>query len=1653
MLTSVDIRRILTQKQNSAPIDDFRIVDSWIDYADKKKEGSINDRQLDYMCYEIEVLNPATGEKEHLFKAIKFCRVRRLPKSAKESKSFMDMHTQILTSVWENGINFVTVIANIIEPVALGLLFLYGVQGIGRTIDDAKAAAKQDFAGFIGALHGTFRVMEVSVLTAEESEWLREKMYGMQYLTVVRGIPKAHNQGVDISKTGMDGGVANPDGQGTLEELIIGMTDYEYVVEILSTPVYSDTLKAWALRTEQDMTDWYEQLQGTKGFSFNLSIPMMYMANQSTSSGWSHAYTDAESVTYSEGDSYTTSFGENVGVALSETYGTSNTHSEGISSSESISFSNSNTVGETTGITYGTTIGDTIGETDGTTTGISHGETTGHSVGFGTSHSVGTTLGESFGTSHSTSESFGESTSHTESESSSWSQSVSNSSGNSISMSEGTSQNASFGTSLGTSLGTSTSASTSISDSVSTSESASESIGNSSSTSISNSESTGMSTTASQGSSSGISHGTSTSESMGNSYTTSSGTSITDSVSHSSSHSTSESTSTSDSWTHSDGSSSSHSDGSSSSHSDGTSNSHSNGTSNTTSSGTNSSYSHGSADSTGSSHGDTSSQASSRGDSYNESYSESDSHAVSNNSSEANGTSHSENHNKATGTSAGASVGGNAFGVTGSVTASTSATTSNGFSNGTNKTTTTSEGTSDTTTNGQSYGYGITSSTTNSNGTTDTTNNSHSDNQSWTNGSSYSTSNGTTSSDTNGTSSTNTNGTSSTNTSGTSASDSYGGSTSTSSGSTDTTGTSVGHSVGQTNSFSSGTSYTSGTGTSTTESLGASLSQGQTASETTGTSYGQTTGTSESVSTSVGTGTSHGTSVSSGTGTSQGTSQSTSQSIGVGSSNSIGWGLTESTGITESVGGGYSVSNGWGTSHSVGETNGTSHTLSTSESVTDGTSQSYSDSFSNSVTNSQSQSHSDSKSHSVSNSESQSFSNSNSVTQGTSRGRSDGTTVSDSVGESRSTGTTKSEGTSKSVSNGTSKSTSTGTSKGQSIGSSGAYASGTASSMGLGPSIGYSKSYQWVDQQVKDIIELLEFQNQRIKKALRGEGAMYTYVYIACPNADALATAMAVAKSSWQNEFALTQPLQILDLNEQEQNHLLYHFTAFSSDVTRETVAGAEEYKYATVLLPGELTALTHPPRVSEGGIYANIDDVPKFSVPSMMKGEIYLGTILSAERYSFHNGYTTPYDYRLDESSLMHGIFAGASRSGKTVTAIRFAAELAKAKRKSTGKRLRLVCMDPKSDWRTLARYVEPERFKFYSLGNINFHPIKLNPWKIPKGVWPQLWIDGLIDIYCRAYGLLERGKQMMGETIYALYEEAGVFKACDQPDWRETTPELSKKVTFAKIYERMSYIKVKLEDPNNSKGRAGNDTRDAYARLLDRLQAFSREFSIERRLFSDEDGMGIDDLIGADDVTVLESSGLESTFSNFIFGVITSGFYQYAKAHEKGYLAEDQYETVLFIEEANKVLIGSDTASNAGQSVGLNGQSQFEEILDQSAGFGLFVFAVTQLVANMPSSIIANAGMIFAGRQNRTEDTTVIVRKIGKEERIEDRDVVKWMPMAPIGWFICQSSRGYDFKDAAPVLVKIARLNTSTPSNDELDEILAHQRVLNTINSLQAV
>lgn len=1680
-ISLLDVRRILHPQKKQASGGTLKILDTWTEYEDGK---STNDRKLQFLCYEMESIDPHTGEKHHYYKAIKLARIIRIPKGMKQSTALMDMQTQVMTAVYEQEYNFICVIANIREPVALGLLFLYGVQGVASTLDAAKEKCQRAFVGLSACLQGTYRVLEMRVINAQETEWLREKLYSMEYTSVVRGIPKASRTGEDIGNKGMGGANLNPDSQGTLEELITGMADYEYVIEILTTPVHQSALRDWAAVTRRQMTDWQEQLQGTKGFNMSLSIPMMYGANQGTSTGTNKGYTVAESYNVSQGTNVSQSYGENVGQALSQSYGQSFGKAYGQSFSESISqthtVSQGVTMGRTVGMSFGVSQGQSVGQNvsqsqsinQGQSQNASFGRSFGESVGQNQGISQSQNIGQSFGTNRGISSGFSQG------------QSAGVSQGQSVGFSQGQSAGFSRGQNVGQSYGMSQGQSASLGRSVSSGQSYG----------VSSSEGRSLGYSTSQGTSVGQSFGSSQNmgQSMGSSKNFSHGIGQNESVSEGLSKGVSQNVGSSYGTNQSTSMNANHSVGESSN--EGVSSGQSAGIN------TSASRSSGSSFGMGQSIGHSENESVSQNQSVSSGHSFSESDGVSSGSSWGNnlgynrsqGGSNTDSQGKSDTT--GASLNLKVLNVSDSdTTTNTHAVGSNyssGYSGGSSKggsssiSATSGEGSSvgESQSAGYSYGQGTSASESlnqsRSSSFSESAGQSYSENighsQSIGQSESYSAGYGRSSGESYGINQ-------STGTSqSVSNSRSEGFSTSYSEGEgiSNSVSMSQGYSYGQ----NIGESRSSGMNTGMSQSMGqnwgqsASMSQNQSYSENVGQSYGVSQGQSVGESYSQNVGQSY--SQNAGQSYSQNVGQSYSQNIGQSEGSSYGMSQGQTAGTSYGQNSGMSESHGYGTS--IGQSLGVSKGYSVSTNV--GTSQTKS--------------------------ESQSYSVSQSESWSTSHGYTKGESYTESSSESVSNGQTQSYGQSKGISQGQSTSTGRGTSQSQNIGYSQGLTQGASASMGIAPSIGYSKSYQWLDQQVKDIVEMLDYKNERIKNALRGNGAFYSYVYIACPSMDALSAAKMLAKSSWQNEEAMINPLQVLDLDESEQQNIMTHCMGFSADVTMEDPDYFDDYKYCTILLPKEMVSYTHLPRVSEGGLFVEVGDVPKFSVPSMLKGEIYMGTILSAERYTMQHGYETPFQYRIDERELMHMYFTGSSRSGKTVTAMRFIAELTRVRRKSTGKRLRIVCMDPKQDWRALARYVEPERFHFYNMGNTLFRPLHLNPLKIPHGVIPQMWIDGVIDIYCRAYGLLERGKQMLGETIYQLYHEAGVFgyttkqrqdlavkykdeyfkqtaSSANDPEAlkmanrfveerieRENTeikqnknPELisqmSSSVTFVKVYERMNLIKLSMEGDKDaeeevaritgqkSKGKSGNDTKDAYARLLDRLQAFNREFSVERQLFGREDGMSVDELIGADDVTVIESKGLENTFRNFIFGVITSGFYKFALAHEGGFLADDQYETLLVIEEANEVLTGSDVAgTGGGASFGMTGESEFEQILDQSAGYGLFICAITQKISDMPKSIIANAGLIFAGRLKIPDDITTVIRSIAREERYEDRDLVKWFPRSPTGWFICMSSRTFDFKDSEPILVKIAPLNTKAPSNAEIDEMITMRQLSEVIH-----
>ena len=156
--------------------------------------------------------------------------------------------------------------------------------------------------------------------------------------------------------------------------------------------------------------------------------------------------------------------------------------------------------------------------------------------------------------------------------------------------------------------------------------------------------------------------------------------------------------------------------------------------------------------------------------------------------------------------------------------------------------------------------------------------------------------------------------------------------------------------------------------------------------------------------------------------------------------------------------------------------------------------------------------------------------------------------------------------------------------------------------------------------------------------------------------------------------------------------------------------------------------------------------------------------------------------------------------------------------------------------------RYENDAENKAKDIENVDWYSLKINVWKIPVGVAPQAWADGIVDIYCRTYGFLERGKKILTRAVNRAYRDAGVMNIslCDT-GWGQKVYDLSGNVTFEKIY---TYIK----DEYDGASLADAAEREGYQKILEKLYflACGFEGGMDARLYGGGDGLCIGELIG---------------------------------------------------------------------------------------------------------------------------------------------------------------------------------------------------------------
>ena len=655
-----------------------------------------------------------------------------------------------------------------------------------------------------------------------------------------------------------------------------------------------------------------------------------------------------------------------------------------------------------------------------------------------------------------------------------------------------------------------------------------------------------------------------------------------------------------------------------------------------------------------------------------------------------------------------------------------------------------------------------------------------------------------------------------------------------------------------------------------------------------------------------------------------------------------------------------------------------------------------------------------------------------------------GTNESESKGFNTGGNSSISEGTNSNTSDGYGTSENVGTN--YSTGSNFGKSVGTSASAGLSPSLSIGKTYQWQDMTVAYICELLTLQNSRLKSMTDGDGGFFVDVYISCDNNETQKAIEGLVASTWVN------PDGKIDIVHGEipsaivQKKLSLHMQAMSPclEVQYNKNKGYY-YKFSSILRSSEVAAYTHPPRISIGGLDNAMDDRPKFRIPNDRQNkEIFVGHVISGERFSYDQalkhrglGYLTDFKFSIGGNELHHAFISGQAGSGKSVLARRLISQLfanTYTTNRLTGQKQkkRILILDPKGEWRLMGSVIEEGRFRFHSIADPNFHPLQMNLMRCPKYIRPYEYLTMLTEHFCPAYGLLDRAVAQIRSVIFDLYNEVGAFQEGDESYDPCKANERTKNVTLEDVYNRLSQ---QLADAEKSNQRNQIDALQTY---LTRLDMFSKPHSTEYIMFCKRGGDSIDTLLGDDEVTVIESNGLPKAAQSFFFVLLMDGIFRYAQG-VKGFYREGQYETFIVLEEANTVLISSNSGGGGdGNNENNNSLQRVSEVIDQSRSYGLFIWTITQKIASMPNSVVANSGLTFIGRSTSEKDIGVALTALGYDSKFKDLDVRRFIPRMPIGEFIISIKKGEQDVEQVPTLVKVSPLDVDIPSDEELELII---------------
>lgn len=265
------------------------------------------------------------------------------------------------------------------------------------------------------------------------------------------------------------------------------------------------------------------------------------------------------------------------------------------------------------------------------------------------------------------------------------------------------------------------------------------------------------------------------------------------------------------------------------------------------------------------------------------------------------------------------------------------------------------------------------------------------------------------------------------------------------------------------------------------------------------------------------------------------------------------------------------------------------------------------------------------------------------------------------------------------------------------------------------------------------------------------------------------------------------------------------------------------------------------------------------------------------------------------------------------------------------------IILDDWKERWKGLEYGVDTERFNFIAFGKEGGDNFGLNVCAIPHGVHPGIYAQTLAIVLAHAGGL-EDGENIsvICEALLDLYEKRGIL-AGNYEYHAEIVTEESSAVTLTEVRREL------LE-------RVGSDTH--FNELLhEALLPFESEDTSASKMFSHAGGCSIDALWGKSKVFVLAIP--EANLRGFIGSCFVHGLWDFLRCHPEVFLCSNSARGFLVLEDYGVYI---DDASSP------TVVTKTQEVFDQAAGYGMYVYTITNALSRLPRSVLANIGIRFA-------------------------------------------------------------------------------------------